>query len=87
MKRKVKSPNVILAMEINNLARAFYSLQGYTVEPGYKFHKAHHPQEILMWNMALLAYDTFKGGGENIYHDYYLTYDRFGFEKEARSVE
>lgn len=45
----------------NELARAFYSAHGNDVEKGYRFDKATHPQEALMWYLAVLAYDYIEG--------------------------
>lgn len=39
------------------LARAFYKAHGYEVEPGYRFDLASHPQERVMWNLAVIAMD------------------------------
>lgn len=47
--------------QCNALARQFYSMQGYVVGDDYKFYKATHPQEVGMWNMAVLAYDHIEG--------------------------
>ena len=53
----MKKLNVIEKMEINHLANVFYKMQGYNVEEGYDFEKAHHPQEVMVWNQALLSYN------------------------------
>lgn len=45
----------------NALAREFYSMHGYQVPAGYAFHKASHPQERLMWDMAVAAYEHVNG--------------------------
>ena len=42
---------------INALAREFYRMHGYQVEPEYDFSEADHPQERLMWAMALVAFE------------------------------
>jgi len=41
--------------KLNRLAWLFYRLQGYSVEMGYEFDKANHPQEKLMFEMAKVA--------------------------------
>lgn len=41
----------------NVLARKFYGLHGYVVSEGYDFANATHPQEQIMWAMAMEAYD------------------------------
>ena len=41
--------------QTNELARKFYALSGNVVKEGYRFDKAHHPQEQLMWGMACVA--------------------------------
>ena len=47
--------------ECNALARQFYASMGYEVEEGYRFDRAHHPQEQGMWNMAAMAYEHIDG--------------------------
>jgi len=44
---------------VNNVARIFYQMSGYKVEPGYDFSVATHPQEKLCWNQSLTAYAVF----------------------------
>lgn len=46
-----------IVAECNALAREFYMLHGYGVEKGYRFDKAHHPQELGMWLLAAMAYE------------------------------
>ena len=41
----------------NKMARCFYKAMGYKVKPSHKFYKAHHPQEVLCWNFARIAFD------------------------------
>jgi len=56
---------------VNKLARLFYKSFGYDVgveEDEYDFSEALHPQEIQVWNMALIAHDVLVGTeyyGEN----------------------
>lgn len=45
----------------NELARLFYKANGYDVPEGYRFDEAHHPQELGMWNLAVMAYDHIEG--------------------------
>jgi hypothetical protein len=47
--------------DANALARVFYGMLGYQVEPGYRFDQATHPQEQSMWNMAVVAYENIEG--------------------------
>lgn len=47
--------------DCNCLAGRFYSMHGYCVPDGYRFDKAHHPQEKLMWDMAVEAYEHIEG--------------------------
>lgn len=49
--------NVILKMELNALARAFYSMCGYHVAEGYDFSKAVHPHEKLCWEQAKVSFE------------------------------
>lgn len=41
--------------QTNQLAHRFYKAHGYQRDPGFDFHKAHHPQERLMWELACIA--------------------------------
>lgn len=47
--------------DANALARVFYGILGYQVEPGYRFDEATHPQEVAMWRMAVIAYENIEG--------------------------
>lgn len=47
--------------DANALARVFYGILGYQVEPGYRFDEATHPQEVAMWSMAVIAYENIEG--------------------------
>ena len=55
-----KTPKQIVD-DANELARSIYRAMGYEVEKGYRFDRAHHPQEKGMWNIAVLAYDHIEG--------------------------
>ena len=46
--------------EANALAREFYALSGNVVREGYCFELATHPQEQLMWAMAVAAFDRLR---------------------------
>jgi hypothetical protein len=46
---------VILKAEVNQLARLYYRMMGYTVEEGYDFSKAHHPTEKMVWQQAKIS--------------------------------
>lgn len=50
-----------IVADANALARVFYGLLGYQVEPGYRFDAATHPQESAMWAMAVVAYENIEG--------------------------
>jgi len=50
-----------LVDDCNELAGKFYASMGYKVEEGYRFDRAHHPQEQGMWNLAVIAYDHIDG--------------------------
>ncbi len=39
------------------LARRFYKAHGYEVAKGYKFYESQHPQELTMWNLAVIAFE------------------------------
>jgi len=41
--------------QANRLARLFYRMHGYVVAPGYDFANASHPQEVLIYTMAVVA--------------------------------
>ncbi|MFW0776147.1 MAG: hypothetical protein ACN2B6_00305 [Rickettsiales bacterium] len=42
--------------KLNQLAAAFYSRHGHRVMPGHDFSEARHPEEKLMYALALEAY-------------------------------
>lgn len=39
------------------LARKFYKAHGYDVPKGFKFYESTHPQELTMWNLAVMAFE------------------------------
>jgi hypothetical protein len=41
----------------NELARLFYYAHGYQIEEGYNFEDATHPQERLMFRLAMVAFN------------------------------
>ena len=45
----------------NLLAASLYALQGYNNKAGFKYYEATHPHEVLVWEMAVLAYDFIEG--------------------------
>jgi len=46
-----------IVAECNELAREFYEMEGCIVAPGYRFEKAVHPREQLMWLLACHAFE------------------------------
>ena len=46
-----------IVKQANELARRFYAALGYQMREEYKFYEATHPQEIMVWNMAVEAYE------------------------------
>ena len=40
------------------LARSFYRMMGCEVRDGYRFERAHHPQERMCWEMAVHAQEV-----------------------------
>ena len=50
-----------LVAAANDLARMFYQGHGYVVKDDFKFYDATHPQEVGMWNLAVMAYDHIEG--------------------------
>jgi len=42
--------------QAENLARQLYNITGNRVSENYKLRNATHPQEIMCWNMACLAF-------------------------------
>lgn len=49
--------DAVLVEKANELAREFYASFGYTTPKGYRFDRATHPQEMSMWNLAVIAYE------------------------------
>ncbi|MEH3454040.1 hypothetical protein [Phytobacter diazotrophicus] len=43
------------------LAGKFYSMQGYTHRPGFKYWESPHPQEQLVFKMACCAFEAIRG--------------------------
>jgi len=54
----MNAPEII--REANELARTFYALHDYEAPEGYRFDKAHHPQERMMWHLAAAAYEALR---------------------------
>lgn len=46
---------------LNNLAREFYLQMGYRVKEGFDFTASRHPQELMCYRMAEIAYEEFNG--------------------------
>lgn len=44
-----------IVAQTNELARSLYAIQGYSVQPGYRFDAATHPHEIEAWEGACAA--------------------------------
>jgi hypothetical protein len=53
--------NTMLKLNLNELAGLFYKAWGYKIEKQYDFSASKHPQEIMAWNQALIAFNfTYK---------------------------
>ena len=50
-----------LRRSLNELARQFYSAQGYEADKGSDFEHSTHPQERGAYALALIAYEHFNG--------------------------
>jgi hypothetical protein len=50
-----------IVADANELARIFYGRLGYEVAHGYRFDQATHPQEVAVWQMAVIAYENIEG--------------------------
>lgn len=48
----------LLHERINRLATIFYAQMGKRNKPEFNYAKAHHPEEQLVWNMAIYAHDV-----------------------------
>ncbi len=46
---------------LNDLAREFYRQMGYVVCEGFDFSASQHPQELMCYRMAEIAYEEFNG--------------------------
>jgi hypothetical protein len=44
-----------------SLAREFYKAYGYEVPEGFKFYESQHPQELSMWDLAVIAFEALTG--------------------------
>lgn len=49
----------------NDLARKFYAMHGCERGPEFRFDRATHPQEALMWKLAVEAMETLHGTDPN----------------------
>lgn len=58
---KMSKTDEQIVADANALARVFYGILGYQVQPGYRFDNATHPQEQAMWKMAVIAYENIEG--------------------------
>lgn len=47
----------MIVARCNELARAFYKMNGKHVPDDYKFYEATHPEEVGCWDMAVAAYE------------------------------
>lgn len=54
--KKSGEPRKPTKENVNRLARMFYASRGHSVEEGYDFSAAHHPQEVEAWNMACASF-------------------------------
>jgi len=46
-----------IVKKCNDLARTFYQAYGYEAPEDFKFYNSRHPQELSMWELAVIAYD------------------------------
>lgn len=46
---------------MNGLARKFYAQMGYVVKEGFDFSASRHPQELMCYRMAEIAWEEFMG--------------------------
>jgi len=53
--------NEEVVQDCNELARRLYLIFGYTSPEGFVFRESSHPQEIMMWNMAVAAFEDVNG--------------------------
>jgi hypothetical protein len=53
--------NKQIVEDANALAAEFYASAGYVAKKGFRFDLSCHPQELLMWRMACLAYERIQG--------------------------
>jgi hypothetical protein len=51
----------IIVGKCNELAIKLYRAMGYKVNKEYKLYRATHPQEIGVWNAAVIAYAHIEG--------------------------
>ncbi|MBD2437394.1 hypothetical protein [Nostoc sp. FACHB-110] len=46
---------------LNRLAKEFYAQMGYVAREGFDFSASQHPQELMCYRMAEIAYEEFMG--------------------------
>ena len=49
-----------IVAKANDLAREFYYRMGYQVKEGYRFDRATHPQEVMCWEFAAIAFERLR---------------------------
>lgn len=59
MKKSVSNRELVEAAI--ELAGEFYSMQGYTHRPGFKYWESPHPHERLCFDMACRAFEVIRG--------------------------
>ncbi len=54
---------------LNNLARLFYRQMGYVQREGFDFASSRHPQELMCYRMAEIAWEEFMGDSPDYAED------------------
>lgn len=53
---ELEEMSFIMKIKLNDLARTFYKMEGYTSPEGFDFSESIHPHEKRCWNQAVVAW-------------------------------
>lgn len=61
---------MLVSDKINEIARLLYRRMGYLQKEGYNFEEATHPQEVMAWDMACIAWEEITGDSPDLGSDW-----------------
>ena len=60
---------MLVREKINEIARLLYARMGYKQKKGFKFEESQHPQEMMCFDMACLAWEEITGDSPDLDSD------------------